>query len=276
MRWTAVTEGIESEEGIRAAASLFTVGGLATVLVAGIHGIATDNAAILVTSVMTMIGYTIVGWVLTRRRRNAPYLVSLGVLFTVFFSMWIIGANVAPAVGWLPATVAAFPAFSILVVVSGGFVVASQLAARHPSLTLDLEEGDLIYLLLQGSVVALVWSSFAMVALPGGAAGPIAFAALLGVYAATAGHLADARRSPHHILAGSALALLGNASYIFQYSNMPRESLLTLAGQGVAVVGMLLAAFPTALAVVAIHDMRSEAPDEEASSTEEAVGADVE
>lgn len=274
MTWEDVRDGVTSDEGLQATARIYALAGLVTVLIAGVRGLLADEAGLLVISVLTMIGYVIVAWVLTRRRRDAPWLVSVLGFLTAFLSLGILG-SVAGAIGSAPLTVVLFPVIAGVIVYTGGFLIAGQLARRHPSLRLDFEEADVVNVLLQAAALLPVWSAFVLLDLPGGNVAPVALIALVSTYASTAGHLAGARKLVHHIAAGSVLALLGNAWFVFRYSGVAAEAPLALVGRASVLVGMLLAAFPTALAVVAIHDLRAgkeEAEDPYEADTAESSG----
>lgn len=256
-----VGDAEDEERTVRTAANLFMWTGFVALLWAGIVGVADGSAGTIVASVTTVIAFLVVGWVVTRRSASATHMVTALLLLGVAFTAWILGDSVAGYLDNPVLTLTLLPVAVVVLVQTGGVVLAHVLSEKHPSLTMELEGGRPMHLLLQAATVPLIWAAFLVIVVgdPQATAGLVAGAGLVAVYASAAGHLARRGRVPHHVVAGSLLALLGNAWYVFQFVNVTGTSAELAAGQGLALAGMLLAAFPVALSLVALHDLRQEA-----------------
>lgn len=268
----ALVEDATSEDGARDAGRLFMWTGFAAVLATCVYGLALNLAFIVVASVLAMIGYVVVGWSLTRRDAEAGGVLAGIALGTLTFTMALIGGEVL-AIGLVPISLGVLPALGVVLAYAAGTILARALVVKHPSLVVDLDDRKHVGYMIQAATVLLILSPFLFSWMQGfEASGPlVAATAFLAAYASAAGHLASQGRVPHHIVAGSVLALLGGAWFVIQFSSLGVATLQRAIGQVVALGAMLLAAFPVALGIVALQEMRQDlvesepAPEEAAS-----------
>lgn len=268
----ALVRGEPSRDGARQAADLLMWSGLAAVLLGGLLGLVTRRALVVVLSVMSMVGYVVVRWSLARRDAGPTPVVAAVAAATVTFTMWILGGAVAGS-GIAAVQLVALPAIGILLTVSAGMVVAQSLVERHPNLVGDVDDGRTVNLLLQVSAGLLVLAPFVLIHLgASGLASIVAATGFVAVYGSAAGQLAGAGRVPHHIVAGGSVAMVAGAWYVFQFANLA-DPVASLAGQGLALAAMTLAAFPVALGIVALQVVH-EAGDVEVEDDRPAPGSE--
>lgn len=243
--------GRPSREGARSASDLFLWSGLVAAILGGIAGIATRRPIIVVFSVLSLVGFVTVRWSLARTDVQPGLFVAGTTAVSIAFVAWILGSIVG---GFRLALVnlVVLPALAVALVYAAGMIVAQALIERHPSLVADVEDGMAVNVGLQASAVLLLVAPFVLIYLgASGIGGLVALTGLAAVYASAGGQLASAGRLPLHIAAGGSVALVGHAWYMVQLSGA--ASLGGLAAQAIPLTGMVLAAFPIALGIVAVQ-----------------------
>lgn len=264
--------GRPSREGARNASDLFLWAGLVSALLGGIVGMATRRPVVVVLSICSLIGFVVVRWSLSHRGAVPNLFVAGTAAASLAFISWILGSIVGGIrLGVLNLVV--LPVLGVALAYSAGMIVAQSLIERHPSLVADVEDGLLVNVGLQASAALLLAAPFLLVYTGSvGIGGLIALTGVAAAYASAGGHLAGAGRVPVHIAAGGAVALVAHAWYLIQFAAID-PVLVSFAAQAVPLAGMVLAAFPIALGVVAVQsgadgDVESEIDDGPAPSSD--------
>lgn len=274
----ALVRGRPTREAAEDAADLFLWTGLAAALLGAVVGMATRRPVIVVLSVVSLIGFVTVRWSLTRRGGPVGMTVVAMALVTIAFAAWILGSIVGGA-GLLWLNLAVLPVVGVAMAYSVGTIAARGMIDRHPSLVVEIEDGRALDIGLQASAILLIVAAFLLVQLRAGGLGVVtAMTAVAAAYASAGGHLAGEERVPAHVAAGGAVALVAHAWYLVQFSTV-EPVLLSVAAQGLPLAGMVLAAFPIALGIVAAQAASEETVEPDADdgptpSTERAVRSD--
>lgn len=244
------------------AGTLLMAAGFLAALVAGTVGLFTGNPAAVVLAVVTLIGYGVAGWMLValgdRGLETAAAVATLSVLLTLF----LVGGETARTVGSAFGDLVFFPLLALLLAYAGGAIVGHALAGRVERMPWTVRGGDHASFLLHAAAAPTVWAVFAAVhgagALldPAAAALAVAAAGLVALAASAGGRLVRLGAHPRWPLAAGALTLVVNAWVVLELHGLGMRLGRDLgAGQWIALLGMLLAAFPVTFAAVALYDV---------------------
>lgn len=252
-------------DALERAGSLLMAAGFIAAVVAGVHGLADDAAGTVIFAVVTLIGYGIAGWMLVALgERSLPVAAPVAVLASLL-AFALLGGPVAGSAQDPSLNLVFFPLLVLLLAYAAGAIIAHALARSVERTTYAVRGADQAGFLLHAAAAPTVWALFIMVEAvgPGVAGGALSLAVagtgLVAIAASTGGHLVESAGHPRYVLAAGAAALAANAYFLVEFTRIGTElGVGTTGARFVALVGMLLAAFPVTFAAVAYYEAELE------------------
>ena len=235
---------------------LMAAGGLAA-FAGGTYGLAHTDPFLVVLSVLLLMGYGVVGYLLMIRGsaffQHLLPAVALLVLATVYLfqaQMPALDDDGAPRF-------VLQPALALLLAFAGGALLTHVVEETTPRAAWPGKAGPTLNALLHVAAYAPVWNAFTLVALAGpaattpfrfaliGASVSVAVACVVGGYAASRGS------HPAFTLLGAGLGFVASVFYLFQFMLGGGSTELTNFGQLNSLLGLILTGLPMALGTVA-------------------------
>lgn len=235
--------------------------GFLSALVAGAYGLQANDALVVLLAVGTVVGYAIAGWLLIGIGEGALEPAAAVALVSALFTFWLLGGPVAGFAGEFGQFVL-FPLILLLLTFAGGGVLSSALARTVETRPTEVRgEGTAAYL-LHAAAAPAIWGAFILTGIPEGplstvgAAYAIGAAGFAAMGASAGGRLVDRGSHPRYGLAASILVLGTNAWYLVEFSVLAGQPGIDVGpGRIVALVGLLLSAFPVAFNSVALYQV---------------------
>lgn len=231
---------------------LMVAGGLAA-LTGGLYGIGTQKPGLVVLSVLLLIGYGVVGYLLVSRGARHFNLALPGAAVLVLATLALFRQTPAGDYG---GRLVLDPALTLVLAFAGGALLTHALEEAMDRVEWPTRPprnaGTLLFL----AAYAPVWNAFVLVewmrrpatwlaVLVIGASVAAAIACIVG------GHAANRRRHPAVTLAGAVAGFLACVLYLFQFMLGGGDTDLALFGQLNALLGLVLTGLPIAIATVA-------------------------
>lgn len=183
-------------------------------------------------------------------------------LVATLFTFWLLGGRVASFAGAFGQFLL-FPLILLLLVFAGGGVLSAALVRTLRMESTDLPGRDTAAFLLHAAAAPPIWGAFIITQVPGigisafGAAFAIGAAGVAALIGATGGRLVSAGCHPRYTLAAGIIVLGANAWYLIEFSVVTGELGSSMGGPGqvLALIGLLVAAFPVAFSTVAWYQL---------------------
>lgn len=255
-------------EALERAGSLLLIAGFLAALVAGSAGLAAGDPVTVILAVLVLVGYGVAGWMLVALGERS---LQTAALLAVVFSLFTFGL-----LGGLPQEYLSgpfghlvfFPLLVLLLSYAGGAIIGYALTDELERLEWAVRGSGKANLLLHAAAAPTIWGVFVTIDSLGGplpqvaVSLAIAVAGTVATAAAAGGRLIKAGVHPRYTLAAGVLVLGVNAWYLLEFTNLGARVQGGLTGaQWVALLGMLLAAFPVAYSAVALYDVEMESGD---------------
>lgn len=246
-----------------AGALLMAAGGLAA-LIGGVAGLARQDPTMVLLSVALLVGYGVVGYLLTSRGRAYFHFALPGAAVLVLLTLFLL--RIVP----LDEGGSYFlnPALMLLLSFAGGALLTYAIEEGTDRVQWPSKVGALNPL-LHLAAYAPVWNAFVLLEISPGA-GPWLRVVVLAVSSAAAigcvvaGYAASRRNHPVITLVGAGAGFVVNAWYLIEFMTT-RVSGDSAFGQMNALVGLVLTALPIAIATVAWLQLRAETPEDAAA-----------
>jgi hypothetical protein len=235
-----------------AGALLILAGALAT-LTGGLYGLSVQSPGIVVLSVLLLIGYGVVGYLLVTRGTRHFGLALPGAAILVLATLFLFRATPTDEYG---GQLLLHPAVTLVLAYAGGALLAHALAEATDRVAWPSEPPRALGTLLLVAAYAPVWNAFVLLdwmGRPGawlgvviiGASAAVAMACVVG------GHAAARRRHPGYTLAGGAAGFAASVLYLFQFMLGGGDRDLAFFGELNALVGLILTGLAIAISTVA-------------------------
>lgn len=261
----ATGTGLPPDALERAGALLMAAGFLAA-LVAGTVGLVQDAPVTVVLAVVTLVGYGVAGWMLVTMGERSLQAAATVAALSVLFTFGLLGGEVARFVAGSFGNLIFFPLLVLLLAYAGGAIVGHAMARHVQRMDWTVRGGDQASFLLHAAAAPTVWAVFAAAHMAGpqldAAAVALAIAAggFVALVASAGGRLVRLGCHPRYVLGASVVTLTANAWYLLEFSGLGLRLGRDLSGaQWIALLGMLLAAFPVTFSAVALYDAELEA-----------------
>lgn len=239
------------------AGTLFVVAGFIAAFTGGLYGLNATRPGLVVLSVLLLMGYSIVGYLLINKgpryyRQAVPVAAAL-----VFATLLLFRNDMR---GFLDDGFAHFflyPGLTLTLAYAAGALVTHGLEENFPPTKWPGKKGTNLNTVLHVAAFAPVWGGFSMVYLLGFNASPfmrvsiLAGSVLVALACVAAGYASARGGHPGITVAGAGLGFLASVSYLWQFMLGGGDADITAFGQFVALLGLLLTAFPTAIGIVA-------------------------
>lgn len=259
------------------AGGLLIAAGAIGAFAGGTYGLTTQRPGLIITSVVLLMGYGVVGYLLMNRgERYFQYMlpVSAALVFATFILF------TTQMRGLLDDDFSQFvlePAMTLLLVYAGGALLTHVLESTTDRVEWPSRGARSLNTLLHFAVFAPVWCAFTLVDMMGPRASAwsgiliIGGSALVGIACIVGGYAAARASHPAFTALGAALGFLASASYLYQFMAGAIRTTSAEFGQFVALLGLILCGLPAAIASVAWIQVANEqaAPPE---ATESAPG----
>ncbi|HWH08277.1 MAG TPA: hypothetical protein VNX21_03690 [Candidatus Thermoplasmatota archaeon] len=240
---------------------LMLAGGLAT-LTGGLYGLARQEPGIVVLSILLLIGYGVVGYLLMSRGARHFNVALPGAAVLVLATLFLFRRTPTSDFG---GRFFLDPALTLVLAFAGGALLTHALEEALDRVEWPTRPPRNVGTLLFVAAYAPVWNAFVLLEWM---VRPSAWATVLVVGASAAaaiacvvgGHAANRRRHPAVTLAGASAGFLACVLYLFQFMLGGGNRDLAFFGQLNALLGLVLSGLPIAIAAVAWIQLGDEEP----------------
>ena len=244
---------------------LMAAGGIAA-FTGGTYGLAQTQPGLVVLSVLLLMGYGVVGYLLMLRGRTFFQPMLFAVAGLVIATVYILQAQQPPRGDEESARFILHPVLTLLLTFAGGALLTFVVEETTPRVEWPGRAGSTLNGLLHVSAYSPVWNAFTLVALMGDASSTLFRVALIGGSVAVAvacvlgGYAASRRSHPAFTVVGAGLGFLAAVGYLFQFMLGAGDADLRFFGQFNALVGLILTGLPMAIGTVAWLQVSTAAP----------------
>lgn len=254
------------------AGGLLVAAGFIAAFTGGIYGLGATRPGLVVLSVLLLMGYSVVGYLLINKG-EAYYRQALPIAAGLVFATLLLFRN--DMTGFLDDEFAHFflyPGLTLVLAYAGGALVTHALEANGERTTWPGKRNMSLNVVLHVAAFAPVWSAFTLLYLLGPSASPllrvgILVASVCVAIGCVAGGYASVRSGhPSVTVLGAGLGFAASVFYLFQFMLGGGQRDVADFGQFVSLLGLLLTAFPTAIGTVAWIQVANEPAEDEASA----------
>lgn len=235
---------------------LMAAGGIAA-FTGGSYGLAQTQPGLVVLSVILLMGYGVVGYLLMIRGRDffqyALPAVALLILATIYvFQAQMPGIEDEEAMRFVLQ-----PTLALLLAFAGGALLTHAVEELTPRAPWPGKAGPTLNGLLHVAAYSPLWNAFTLVALLGPLASTLTSVSIVGASVAVAvacvvgGYAASRRSHPAFTVLGAGLGFAAGVLYLFQFMLGGGDPELRFFGQFNALLGLILTGLPMAIGAVA-------------------------
>lgn len=235
---------------------LMAAGGIAA-FTGGTYGLARTQPGLVVLSVLLLMGYGVVGYLLMIRGRQFYQAVLPAVALLVLATVYLFQAQMPAIEDEDGSRFFLQPALTLLLAFAGGALLTHAVEETTPRAAWPGKAGPTLNALLHVSAYAPVWNAFILVTLLGPGASALMRVTVVGASVAVAvacvvgGYAASRRSHPAFTVVGAALGFLGSVLYLFQFMLGGGEADMRSFGQFNSLLGLILTGLPMAIGTVA-------------------------
>lgn len=221
------------------------------------HGLAEDAPGLVVLAVVSVIGYSVAGWLLVALGDRALQGAGWTAAGATFLGLGLLSVLAADAAGGRFGNRILYPALASGLALGAGTLAGVGLARTGGRVEWTVRGSDQANLLLHLAAVPALWSAFLVVDAAGpttlvGSATLVLAAGVAAAVAAAGGRAVQLGAHPRYGLWASVLLLASHAWILVEASGLPATG-----ARWTALLGMLLAAFPVAFSAVALYDVEA-------------------
>ncbi len=252
------------------AGGLLVAAGFIAAFTGGLYGLNTSDPGLVVLSVLLLMGYSVVGYLLINKgstyfRQTIPI---AGVL--VFLSLLVFRKDMSGFVDPDFTFFFLYPGLALVLSYAGGALLTYALEEVGHTTAWPGKRPMSLVTVLHVAAAAPIWSAFSVLYLLGGSnsflSTLILSASVLVSIACVAGGYASVRQGhPAITVLGGALGFAACVFYLFQFMNGGGDRDVTSFGSFISLLGLILTAFPMAIGTVAWIQLINEPPEEEAA-----------
>jgi hypothetical protein len=251
------------------AGGLFVAAGFIAAFTGGVYGLGAQRPGLVVLSVLLLMGYSVVGYLLINKG-EAYYRQALPIASVLVFATLLLFRN--DMTGFLDDEFAHFflyPGLTLVLSYAGGAVVTHALEASGEPTRWPGKRAMSLNVVLHVAAFAPVWGAFSLLYLLGDASpflrvGILAGSVVVAIASVAGGYASVRQGHPAVTVIGAGLAFGASVLYLFQFMLGGGDRDVTAFGQFVALLGLLLTAFPAAIGTVAwIQVANDPAPEED-------------
>ena len=253
------------------AGGLLIAAGATGAFVGGAYGLAYEEPLLIIASVLLLMGYGVVGYLLMNRGARYFHFVLPATSVLVVATLALFQGDVQRALGDGFFQYVLKPGLTLLLVFAGGALLTHVVESMTLRVTWPARGASSINALLHVAAYAPIWCAFTLLDMMGpvsawtgilivGGSALVSIACVVGGYAASRGN------HPMFTVLGAAAGFVLSASYLYQFMAGNGPSGAEAFGQINALVGLILTGLPAAIGAVAwiqvsAHDVAPEPPE---------------
>lgn len=239
------------------AGTLFVASGFIAAFTGGIYGLNATRPGLVVLSVLLLMGYSIVGYLLINRGRTY-YRQAVPIAAALVFATLLLFRN--DMRGFLDDGFAHFflyPGLTLTLSFAAGALVTHGIEENLPATKWPGKRSPSLNTVLHVAAFAPVWGGFSLLYLLGDGASPLLRVSLLAgtivvaLACVAAGYASSRGGHPGVTVIGASLGFAACVGFLWQFMLGGGDRDVTAFGQFIALLGLLLTAFPTAIGIVA-------------------------
>ena len=222
----------------------------------GAYGLAQQRPGIILWTVVLLMGYGIVGYLLMNRGARSFHFALPSAAVLVVGTLLLFQSGLRGVGDDEFGAFILHPVLTLLLVYAGGALGAYVLEETTPRVSWPARGTGSLWVLLHLAAITPIWSAFALLRALGLAASTWDSVIIVGASAAVAilcvmgAHAARRQRHPGWTVLGAGMGFLAAAAYLFQFMSGMRGDSVYL-GQFLALLGLIFSAIPVTMGVVA-------------------------
>lgn len=244
---------------------LMAAGGIAA-FTGGTYGLSQTNPSLVVLSVLLLMGYGVVGYLLMLRGRAFVQPVMPAVAFLVLATIYLFQAQMPRLEDEEATRFLLQPILTLLLAFAGGALLTHVVEETTRRVQWPGKGSPTLNALLHVAAYSPVWNAFTLVALMGNASTAlfrlvvIGGSVLVAVACVVGGYAASRRSHPAFTVVGAGLGFVASVLYLFQFMLGNGDADIRFFGQFNALLGLMLTGLPMAIATVAWLQVTTAAP----------------
>lgn len=235
---------------------LMAAGGIAA-FTGGSYGLAQTQPGLVVLSVILLMGYGVVGYLLMIRGRDFFQFALPAVALLILATVYVFQAQMPRVADDRAMRFVLQPTLALLLSFAGGALLTHAVEELTPRAPWPGKAGSTLNGLLHVAAYSPLWNAFTLVALLGPFATTLSAVSIVGASVAVAvacvvaGYAASRRSHPAFTVVGAGLGFLAAVLYLFQFMLGGGDPELRFFGQFNALLGLILTGLPMAIGAVA-------------------------
>lgn len=244
---------------------LMAAGGIAA-FTGGTYGLAQTHPGLVVLSVLLLMGYGVVGYLLMIRGRAFFQYVLPAVALLILATVYVFQAQMPRLRDDEAMRFVLQPVLALLLSFAGGALLTHAIEELTPRAAWPGKTGPTLNALLHVAAYSPLWNAFTLVALLGPRADTLLSMAVISASVAVAvacvvgGYAASRGNHPGFTVLGAGLGFLASVMYLFQFMLGGGDPEVGFFGQFNALLGLILTGLPMAIGTVAWLQLATGAP----------------
>ncbi|HET6406111.1 MAG TPA: hypothetical protein VFH78_15835 [Candidatus Thermoplasmatota archaeon] len=239
------------------AGGLLIAAGAVGAFVGGSYGLAEQRPGLIITSVVLLMGYGVVGYLLMNRGERYFHYMLPAAAVLVVATLFLFQTEMR---SFLEAKFSHYvlePSMTLLLVFAGGALLTHVVENMTDRVVWPSRGARSLNTLLHVAAFAPVWCAFTLVDMMGRSASAwsailiIGGSALVGIACVVGGYAASRNSHPAFTAVGASLGFLAAASYLYQFMAGRGDVAAAAFGQFIALLGLILCGLPAAISAVA-------------------------
>lgn len=239
------------------AGGLLIAAGAVGAFAGGTYGLTAQRPGLVITSVVLLMGYGVVGYLLMNRGERYFQYVLPGTAVLVVATLLLFQTEMRRFLDDDFFDFVLMPGVTLLLVYAGGALLTHVVESMTDRVAWPSRGAKSLNALLHFAAFTPVWCAFTLMDMLGTTASPstgiliVGGSALVGIACVVGGYAAARGSHPAFTVAGAALGFVAAAMYLFQFMLGPGDVATSAFGQFVALIGLILSALPAAIGAVA-------------------------
>lgn len=253
---------------------LMAAGGIAA-FTGGTYGLARTDPTLVVLSVLLLMGYGVVGYLLMIRGRTFFSQILPATALLVLATVYVFQAQMPRLRDEEATRFVLQPVLALLLSFAGGALLTHVVEETTPRASWPGKAGPTLNALLHVAAYAPVWNAFTLLALLGASSTTMMRLSIVGgsvlvaVACVVGGYAASRRSHPGFTVLGAGLGFLASVMYLFQFMLGGGDADLRFFGQFNSLLGLILTGLPMAIGTVAWLQVAGAAPSNNEPEAEE-------
>ena len=239
------------------AGGLLIAAGAIGAFTGGLYGLATQRPGLIIFSVVLLMGYGVVGYLLMNRGERYFHYVLPASAVLVVATFVLFQTQMRDFLDDEFAHYVLEPAMTLLLVFAGGALLTHVVETMTLRVAWPSRGAKSLNTLLHVGAFPPIWCAFTLIDMLGrGATAAMAIfivggSALVGIACVVGGYAAARGSHPGFTVFGASLGFLASASYLYQFMAGNGDASSAAFGQFIALIGLILTGLPAAIAAVA-------------------------